>query len=126
MDGEAWERTMAQLILATQDQELIQIRVGEKALTVEVASTPTTRLAGLANRTEMPEDGMLFAYETDSGKAYHRTTMQFPITIRFYDAAGELVWEDDDSQIVRPGVIYRYVLETRQGLELEGRLTLPN
>lgn len=119
-----WERAMEELVLHALDQTTMNITVGDTSLNVEVASSHTTRIAGLANRDEMPGDGMLFIYDCDVDRAFHRTTMLFPITIRFYDAAGELVHTDEDSVIVKPGVKYRYVLETLSDCEVAGTLTL--
>lgn len=124
MDAASWEQNMSELMLAAMDQKIIDIAVGDQKLRVEVASSGTTRMAGLSNREEIPEDGMLFVYDCDVDRAFHRTTMLFPITIRFYDAAGELVHEDSGSKIVKPGVMYRYVLETLQDRPVEGSLSI--
>lgn len=124
MESEAWEQTMAELVLAGVDQQVISISVGGTPLRVEVASSHTTRMAGLANREEMPEDGMLFMYDSDVDRAFHRTTMLFPITIRFYDAAGQLVHVDNDTAIVKPKKKYRYVLETKRDRKVDGALVI--
>lgn len=124
MEAEAWEQSMAELVLTALDQQVISITVGETPLRVEVASSHTTRTAGLANREDIPEDGMLFMYDSDVDRAFHRTTMLFPITIRFYDAAGKLVHVDNDTAIVKPAVKYRYVLETLRDKEVEGDLVI--
>ena len=122
MDAVRWERAMQELVYATVDQQILDVSVGDTDLELEAAASHTTRVAGLANRDDMPQDGMIFLYEVDVQKAYHRTQMRFPITIRFYDAAGQLVHVDTDNQIVESPVPYRYVVETHSDLDLDGRL----
>jgi len=124
METAAWEKAMQDLVLASVDERILDISVGDTELEVEAASSMTTRMAGLAERSEMPQDGMLFLYDTDVDKAYHRTDMRFPITIWFYDSAGSLVHADTQTTIVKPSVSYRYVLETHADLKLEGNLSI--
>jgi len=124
MEAASWETAMQELVFSAVDQAILEISVGDTLLEVEAACSLTTRMAGLAERDEMPQDGMLFMYDEDVQKGYHRTDMRFPIAIRFYDSAGELVHVDMDSTIVKPLVAYRYVLETHADLELEGTLSI--
>lgn len=124
MNVAEWESNMSAIVLAAVDQQVIQIKVGEQPLSVEVAASQMTRMAGLGDRDELPHDGMLFMYAEDVSRGYHRSTMRFPIAIRFYDAAGQLVHEDLSSPAVYPPQPYRYVLETAMNRLLAGDLSI--
>ena len=71
---------------------VVEVRVGSKTLTLEVAETPDTRQTGLMRRDSMPSDhGMLFVFATEEPLAFHMKNTRIPLDIIFMDATGKVV-----------------------------------
>lgn len=114
----------AALVVATgagaSEHATAALRLDGVPLRPEVAKTSAQRSLGLMNRTQAPEDGMLFVFpETTSGGFWMKNTL-VPLTIVFFDSAGARVRKlsmtpcrKDPCRIYDPGRPYRFALELR-------------
>jgi uncharacterized membrane protein (UPF0127 family) len=76
-----------------------RIQVGERCLRVLVADTDETRAQGVRGRDNLGDyHAMLFVYEQDVASQFTMSGVTFPLTIGFYDAAGNQV----DQQEMEP------------------------
>ena len=71
---------------------LVEVKVGSKQLTLEVADTPDARQTGLMRRDSMPADrGMLFVFPTEESLGFYMKNTRIPLDILFIDAVGQVV-----------------------------------
>ncbi|OFW73303.1 MAG: hypothetical protein A2Y55_06050 [Actinobacteria bacterium RBG_16_68_12] len=86
----------------------------------ELALTSASRVRGLMNRRQAPEDGMLFVYRRDTTGGFWMKNTLVPLTIVFFNADGKRVrrlsmkpCRSDTCPIYSPGRKYRFALELR-------------
>ena len=71
---------------------IVEVKVGSKTLTLEVADTPDARHTGLMRRDSMPRDhGMLFVFPTEETLPFYMKNTRIALDIIFMDAAGRVV-----------------------------------
>lgn len=69
-----------------------RIAVGDRCLTVQVAGTDEARAQGLRNRDSLGRfSGMLFEFPQLTTAKFTMSTTRLPLTIGFYDEAGQPV-----------------------------------
>lgn len=72
--------------------EARRIMVGDRCLNVQVAATPEQRAQGLKNRESLGAfNGMLFQFEAMGDRAFTVVDVEIPLTVGFYDDAGNRV-----------------------------------
>lgn len=91
-----------------------------KRLVTQLADTGTERAQGLKDRDCLPEnEGMLFAYSSDSTDTYWMQDTRLPLTIAFIQADGAIVSIEDmqPESTASHGSPqpYRYAVEANQG-----------
>lgn len=125
MHPDAWEKQMDGLMTSALDGHFVRITIGDSEdLWVEAAATQASRQSGLAERSELPYDGMIFVYPADHNAPFTRAEMTFPIDIYFFDHEGTMVWADTGSGNARPESAYRFVVEVASGSGFDGDLVL--
>ena len=71
---------------------VVEVKVGSKQLTLEVADTPDARQTGLMRRDSMPADrGMLFVFPTEESLGFYMKNTRIPLDIIFLDANRRIV-----------------------------------
>lgn len=124
MHPDKWAKHFTETVNAGLDGQVAHVTVGETPLECIIASVQESRAQGLSDHAELPHDGMIFIYEGDHTAKFHRRSMSMDISIWFFDAQGNLVgsgWTDDEATASKP---YRYVIETRPDIQLEGQLRI--
>lgn len=102
------------------------IAIGIRCLRIQVADTPQKMGQGLRGRDSLGEfDGMLFPYSTTSDeRAFTMSGVKFPLTIGFYDEAGQRVdaldmepcpEDEQNCPLYRSAAPFRTALEVAQG-----------
>lgn len=128
MHVDAWEKEMDGLMTSALDGHRIRITIGDSGdLWMEAAVTPESKEKGLAARSELPHDGMIFIYHKDHTAPFTLAEMKFPIQLYFFDRAGSLVHAAgsvDGNLIVHSPVPYRFVVEVSDTIILDGDLAL--
>ena len=124
MHPDAWNKHFVEHVNAGLDGLTINVSVGDTDFECVVASTDETRILGLSEHTELPEDGMIFIYDRDHSAKYQSRSMSMDVSIWFFDAEGSLVGHGWDDGIATADSPYRYVLEIERDAELSGRLSL--
>jgi uncharacterized membrane protein (UPF0127 family) len=72
--------------------EARRIMVGDRCLNVQVATTPEQKAQGLRNRDSLGAfNGMLFEFEAMGDRAFTVVDVRLPLTVGFYDEAGNRV-----------------------------------
>ena len=70
----------------------VTIEIGDRTLSVEVASTEAQRATGMMYRKKIgPDEGMLFAYPQERKLAYYMKNTYVPLSIAFLDSGGVIV-----------------------------------
>lgn len=123
MHPDLWENEMSNLLAGGLDGSQISVTVGETELTCLAALSAYSRQVGLSGKSELPEDGMIFICPNDSDAKFIRAGMEVDISIWFFDKHGSQVGNGWDGDFATPETSYRYVIETRPELELQGTLT---
>lgn len=109
---------------------MINIKIGNKSYSVEVAKTEEEKRLGLQNRKELaPDEGMLFDFSDDPGtKSFHMRNVEFPLDIIFINEDQEVMYIYEGKPNDKKLVSYEdtaYVLEVnansgiKEGDELE-------
>ena len=63
-----------------------------RTIDIEIADTDSTRMRGLMERTDIPDDtGMLFIFPTEQEQAFYMMNTPRPLDIQFYAADSTLV-----------------------------------
>ncbi len=96
------------------------LKVSEKAITVEVADEPEERHNGLMYRKEMGTDeGMLFVYPSAQPLSFWMKNTNIPLSIAYLDETGRILNIEDmsphDETGVRSAAPAMYALEMNQG-----------
>lgn len=97
-----------------------RLRIGNKLVEVQVASTPEQRQMGLMWRQEMPADeGMLFMFPEAQMQCFWMRNTLLPLTAAFLDEQGRVVNFADMQPLSEAShcseAPVRYVLELHQG-----------
>lgn len=97
------------------------IVAGDKAWTVEVATTPEARIKGLGGREGLaPNTGMWFVFEEDSTDPFWMKDTNFDLDMVFVDKDKKVVDVKKDNKalsedLIEPAGAYRFVLEVPAG-----------
>lgn len=97
----------------------LQISLGDKTLTMELAITRSEQRKGLMGREGIADDhGMLFIYQEPQRMSYWMKNVDFPIDIGFFTADGVLrevypMYANDTKSRQSIGDDMLYALETR-------------
>jgi len=141
MHPDIWESEMSNLISGSLDGSFLEVTVGDQQLTCLAALSVCSRQLGLSNKSEVPEDGMIFICPTDSTAPFTKTEMSCEVKIWFYDREGkrtEGIWSEQDGtwdeskrlpddgtwpgDFAAASTPYRYVIESRPEIILSGNL----
>jgi uncharacterized membrane protein (UPF0127 family) len=111
------------------------ITVGGEQLRVVVADDEGERVQGLRQKSDAsPYDGMLFVFPSDGLVSFTMATVTDALEIVFFDAKGRVVdrlhmtpcaGTDASCPVYTPAGVFRYALETGDGLVYEGPLAVP-
>jgi uncharacterized membrane protein (UPF0127 family) len=79
-------------VAGEEDGKTLQLRVGNRRISAEIASTPLSREQGLMQRPSLCENcGMLFVFErADKHRFWMKDTL-LPLTIAFIGADGDII-----------------------------------
>lgn len=70
----------------------VQMNLGTKTFTLEVANTPSSRETGLMRRDSMPADrGMIFVFAAEDRLGFYMKNTRIPLDIIYVNAAGRVV-----------------------------------
>lgn len=70
----------------------VALRIGNRRIKVEVASTPQSREQGLMQRSSLCDDcGMLFVFEKADKYSFWMKDTLLPLSVAFIDTAGEII-----------------------------------
>jgi len=70
----------------------VNMRLGSKSFTLEVADSEVTRMYGLMRRDSMPSDhGMIFVFNREAPLGFWMKDTRIPLDIIYIDAAGKVV-----------------------------------
>jgi uncharacterized membrane protein (UPF0127 family) len=70
----------------------VQMKLGKKTFTLEVASTAASRERGLMRRDSMPADhGMIFVFDRDIPLSFYMKNTRIPLDIIFINGDGRVV-----------------------------------
>ena len=84
--------TTATALACPMDLPVSTLNVAGHELEVEIASTKATRVCGLSNRANMPENhGMLFVLKAPQSMTVWMKNTHFPLSIAFIDAQGRII-----------------------------------
>jgi len=103
---------------------VVEVKVGSKQLTLEVADTPDARQTGLMRRDSMPADrGMLFVFPTEESLGFYMKNTRIPLDIVFIDAVGQVVsihtMKPYDLSTTRSAKPAKYAIEVNAGIAKE-------
>jgi uncharacterized membrane protein (UPF0127 family) len=103
----------------------VDVRVGTKTFTLEVADTSTSRTRGLMRRDSMPRDhGMLFVFPAEDERGFWMKDTRIPLDIVFLDAGGRVVSVHQMKPYDVKNTTYsagpaKYAIELNQGVAAE-------
>lgn len=134
-------RTLAEVFEDQRDAEgkfagmgVVDVVVGDTAMTVVVADESRERSDGMRNRTDPdPYDGMIFVYTKDADSSFTMSGVTEALDIEFYDADGNPLGGHEMepcpdgrscASYPSPGP-FRYAIETPPGELPEGPLRAP-
>jgi uncharacterized membrane protein (UPF0127 family) len=100
---------------------VVEVKVGSKQLTLEVADTPDARQTGLMRRDSMPADrGMLFVFPTEESLGFYMKNTRIPLDIVYIDAVGQVVsihtMKPYDLSTTRSAGPAKYAIEVNAGI----------
>jgi hypothetical protein len=98
----------------------VQMRIGRKTFTLEVADTDATRQLGLMYRDSLPANrGMLFIFPDEQRLGFWMKNTRIPLDIIYLDSAGQVVcirqMKPFDERSVPSGSPARFAIELNQG-----------
>ncbi len=109
------------MILPTDPAPLVvETAKGERSFTIEVASEPAQRSAGLMFRRAMADDhGMLFVFERTQTVGFWMKNTPMPLDLIFIGEDGHIAaigrGEPQSEAVISPGAPVRFVLELKAG-----------
>ena len=68
------------------DREMVQVKVNDQKIRVEVVNSPSSTMLGLSGRDSIGADGMLFIFPKSHQQYFWMKDMKFPI---------DMIWIDD-------------------------------
>jgi uncharacterized membrane protein (UPF0127 family) len=103
-----------------QGRALVELKVGGKAVMVEVVATNSDRQLGLMHRRELPkEQGMLFLYPRERWMSFWMKNTLIPLSIAFLKEDGTIAEIHDMEPLnetpVLSGTVAKYALEMNKG-----------
>ena len=98
----------------------VQMQIGRKMFTLEVADTFASRQYGLMHRDSMPSNhGMIFVFAREEPLAFWMKNTRIPLDIIYLDAAGQVVsirrMKPHDLGTVPSGGPAQYAIELNEG-----------
>jgi uncharacterized protein len=71
---------------------VVQMKIGSRNFSLEVADTDQSRETGLMYRDSMPDDhGMIFVFPDEQVRQFYMANTRIPLDIAFIDAGGTVV-----------------------------------
>lgn len=100
--------------------EVVELRIGNRVLTAELADTEAARRHGLMFRESLPENhGMLFVWEEPARYAMWMFNTPLPLSVAFIDAEGRIAniahMQPHSTRVHEAVRDVRYALEMEQG-----------
>lgn len=102
-------------------EDRFPIKVGERTVQMQVAALPPELQKGLMFRKSMGEDeGMLFVFTAPQPMGFYMRNCEFPQTIGYFDATGELkemydMYPHDERTVKSRSRSIQFALEMNQG-----------
>ena len=72
------------------DREVVDIKINDQIIKVEVVNTPKSTTLGLSGRDDIGQEGMLFIFPTSENRYFWMKDMKFDI---------DIVWIEDDQVV---------------------------
>jgi uncharacterized membrane protein (UPF0127 family) len=99
----------------------VQMDIGDKKFTLEVADRNDTREHGLMNRDAMPADhGMIFVFADEAPRGFWMKNTRIPLDILYVDSAGKVVsvkqMKPHDWNTVPSDSPAKYAIELNEGM----------
>jgi uncharacterized membrane protein (UPF0127 family) len=120
-----WKRNREQSSRSLQDHQLVQLKMAQQTLKVEVVYQPQSIEKGLGDRTELGSDGMLFLLPESGLPTFWMKGMQFPLDfVWLEDGVVKEIMEnipvgtskaEKDLPLYTPSVVVNQVLELPAG-----------
>jgi uncharacterized membrane protein (UPF0127 family) len=101
-------------------KESVELAIGAKTFTLEIADSPEEREKGLMFRENMPADhGMLFLFERDQLLGFWMKNTIIPLSIAYLDSKGTIIdifklVPGDETPVVSSRSV-RYAIELNRG-----------
>jgi uncharacterized membrane protein (UPF0127 family) len=98
----------------------VQMKIGARAFTLEIAADEYTRERGLMERDSMPAGhGMIFVFSSDTSEGFWMKNTHIPLDILFVDSGGKVVsvhtMKPFDMHTTSSDGEYRYAIELNAG-----------
>ena len=74
-------RSASKKLVSLQDRSVINVEIGDTSFSVELVNSPESIVQGLSGRDSIGNDGMLFAFPTESPVTFWMRDMLFDIDI---------------------------------------------
>ena len=117
------------------DLPTVEIQLGTKSYTLEVADEPLERETGLMRRDEMPSDhGMIFVFPDEQPRRFWMKNTRIPLDILFISSSGRIVSISTMKPYVgeaESGDAAKYVIElnageaSKSGVKIDGQIQIP-
>lgn len=99
----------------------VEMKIGQRDFTLEVADTPAARQRGLMHRKSMPEDrGMIFVFPGEAVRDFWMRNTHIPLDIIFVNAERKVVSIEQmkpyDERGASSGKPAKYAIELNKGM----------
>lgn len=104
--------------------ETVQMRIGDRTFTLEIADTPETQAYGLMNRKSLPPDrGMIFVFPDEKRRSFWMRNTLIPLDILYLNEAGRVMSiaqlkAMDENGVPSAGAA-KYAIELNKGMAEE-------